>query len=240
MDNKLPEILKRKRAEKNLSQDAVAEAIGKSLRQYIYYETGESVPRHDTIVKLATLLEFEPKELYESATELHTLNEPAVPFLEKRRKSKQSHNLYEVPFVPIKAQAGYVKAVDQETYLNTLEKYALPPGVNPQGAVWRYWEIEGDSMEPSYHSGDYILTSQVHQFDWENLRNFYAYVIVTDDRVLFKRLYCKNALEWVLISDNEKEFPQQLLPVELIKEVWVMRRHIVNKVPIPQKFEIKV
>jgi hypothetical protein len=58
--------------------------------------------------------------------------------------------------------------------------------------------------------------------------------------VLFKRLYCKNALEWVLISDNEKEFPQQLLPVESIKEVWVMRRHIVNKVPVPQKFEIKV
>lgn len=225
------------RTQNGLSQQDMADKLEISQQVYSNIESGKKKKIDaDFVVKYKEVTGINLWDLPENVVN----DGPRPSVMEQRRKAKQTHNLFEVPFVPVKAQAGYVKAVDQETYLNTLEQYALPPGVNPQGAVWRYWEIEGDSMEPSYHSGDYILTSQVHQFDWENLRNFYAYVIVTEDRVLFKRLYCKNALEWVLISDNEKEFPQQLLPVESIKEVWVMRRHIVNKVPVPQKFEIKV
>lgn len=166
-------------------------------------------------------------------------NEPKS-FLEQRRQQKNKSEPFMVPLVPVKAQAGYVTAMDQEVYVDTLEKYALPPGVNPQGAVWRYWEIEGRSMEPEYKDGDVLLTSQVPYMDWENLRNFYAYVIVTPERVMFKRVFCKNELEWVLISENEDEFPQQLLPVEFIKEVWVVRRVIKNKLPPVKMFEIKV
>lgn len=168
------------------------------------------------------------------------VQEPVISYLDKRRNQKNKSDPYLVPLIPVKAQAGYVRAMDQEIYIDTLEKYALPPGVNPQGAIWRYWEIEGDSMEPVFHSNDIILTSQVPQMDWENLRNFYLYVIVTPEKVLFKRIYAKNDLEWVLISENEINYPQQLLPVEFIKEVWVYRRSIVNKAPPSKMFEIKV
>lgn len=168
------------------------------------------------------------------------VNEPEN-FIEKRRSQKNHKpEVQTAPLVPVKAQAGYVRAIDQSTFIDTLEQYALPPGVNPHGAIWRYWEVEGESMEPAFHGGDIILTSQVHQMDWENLRNFYLYVIVTNDRVLFKRIYCKNQLEWVLISENEEHFPQQILPVEYIKEVWVFRRSIMSNAPPTKKFEIKV
>lgn len=170
----------------------------------------------------------------------NNISEPELSYLQRRRQQKNKSEPYMVPLVPVKAQAGYVTAMDQEVYVDTLEKYALPPGVNPQGAVWRYWEIEGRSMEPEYKDGDVLLTSQVPYMDWENLRNFYAYVIVTPERVMFKRVFCKNELEWVLISENEDEFPQQLLPVEFIKEVWVVRRVIKNKLPPVKMFEIKV
>jgi phage repressor protein C with HTH and peptisase S24 domain len=167
-------------------------------------------------------------------------------YLSKRRQSKQNVTPFMVPFVPVKAQAGYVKAVDQETYLNTLEQYALPPGIQPHGANWRYWEIEGNSMLPTFKSGDIILTSQVHPMDWDQLRNFYVYVIVTKDidtgleGVIIKRVYCKNSLEWVLISENEAEFPQRLLPVEYIREVWVYRKTIKTDASPPKKYDIKV
>jgi phage repressor protein C with HTH and peptisase S24 domain len=161
-------------------------------------------------------------------------------FTDQRREQKVENKPFMVPLVPVKAQAGYVKSFDQSTYIDNLEQYALPPGVNPHGAVWRYWEVEGESMEPAFHSGDIILTSLVHQMDWENLRNFYLYVIVTEEKVLFKRVFSKNNLEWVLISENEEHSPQQLLPVEFIKEVWVFRRSIVSKAPPTKVFEIKV
>jgi phage repressor protein C with HTH and peptisase S24 domain len=173
---------------------------------------------------------------------LDELNEPTTEkYHIKRRTQKQSQKgPTMVPFVPIKAQAGYVRALDQEMYLDTLEKFALPPGVSGHGAIWRYWEIEGDSMEPVFKSGDIILTSLVHPMDWENLRNFYTYVIVTADRVLIKRIYCKNPLEWVLISENEENYPQQILPVEYIKEVWVYRRTWSTRAEPTKRFEIKV
>lgn len=125
-------------------------------------------------------------------------------------------------------------------YIETMEQYALPPGVKPQGANWAYWEIEGNSMEPVFKGGDIILTSQVPQMDWENMRNFYIYVIVTEERVLFKRIYCKNQMEWVLISENEEQYPQQLLSVEYIKQVWIYRKTIKTDAAPTKKFEIKV
>ena len=168
------------------------------------------------------------------------INEPEQSYLEKRRSQSLIKTNYLVPFLPIKAQAGYVKAIDQEMYLDTLEKYALPPGVSGHGAIWRYWEIEGDSMEPVFTAGDIILTSFVHPMDWENLRNFHCYVIVTKERVLFKRVYCKNQLEWVLISENEDQNPQQLLPIESILEVWVYRKTWGTKAAPSKRFEIKI
>lgn len=191
-----------------------------------------------------------PNSSVNESEEQSIANEPvAESYLSKRRKSKSAPSKpYMVPFIPVKAQAGYVRAVDQQVYMDTLEKYALPPGVNPHGNVWAYWEVEGDSMLPQFREGDIILTSYVHPMDWENIRNFYTYVIVTHDqasemfrqRVLFKRLYCKNALEWVLISDNEELYPQQLIPVEYIKEVWVYRKTWSTRAEPPKMFEIKV
>ncbi|MEO6610702.1 MAG: S24 family peptidase [Chitinophagaceae bacterium] len=161
-------------------------------------------------------------------------------YLVKRRAQKNSVQPFLAPLVPFKAQAGYVKAEDQSVFIDALEKYALPPGVNPQGAVWRWWEIEGTSMMPVFKSGQTILTSQVPFEDWAQIRNFYVYVIVTETRVLVKRLFAKSPDQWVLISENEKEYPQKLLPVQEVKELWVFRRKLVDDAPPSKMFKIKV
>lgn len=224
----------------------IATAIGMKTRTYISDLLSGTKPINENVVeRFKVYLNVNPEFLKGEEVEM---------FLEKSNKSNSSNYQQErlarknhisnkpfmVPLVPVKAQAGYVRAIDQSRFIDTLEEYAMPPGVNPVGAIWRYWEVEGESMEPAFKSGDIILTSQVHQMDWENMRNFYLYVIVTDEKVLFKRIYAKNQLEWVLISENEENYPQQLLPVEYIKEVWVFRRHIVNHAPPTKIFEIKV
>lgn len=179
-------------------------------------------------------------ETWLKANEVEEVPQEAPDYRQQRLNQKNRSTPFMVPLVPVKAQAGYVRAMDQEVFVDTLEQYGLPPGVDPHGAIWRYWEIEGESMQPLFNSGDYILTSLVPQMDWENLRNFYLYVVVTTDKVLFKRVYCKNEREWVLISENEEHSPQQLLQVENVKEVWIYRRSIVKKAPPGKTFEIKV
>jgi phage repressor protein C with HTH and peptisase S24 domain len=235
----LSEILRKRRKELNLTPDEIAVKIGKSKRTYLYYEENRE-PRHDVLQKLAKVLQFDPSEIYDDGAKQNEVQESQTSYLQHRRGLKAVHMIATAPLIPAKAQAGYVKAVDQERYMDTLEQYALPPNVDPRGANWAYWEVQGDSMEPAFRSGDLILTSQVHPMDWENLRNFYVYVLVTDERVLIKRVVAKNTLEWVLISENEDNYPQQLLLVEYVKQLWVFRRRIESSAPPTKTFEIKV
>jgi transcriptional regulator with XRE-family HTH domain len=232
------EKIEQARISAGLSQEDMAEKLGIGRSTYQYWE--KKTPSIDKILKVAKALNL-PEDYFFGENDENIISDSEISYSQKRLTQKNTPtNPLTVPLVPVKAQAGYVKAIDQSTFIDTLEQYALPPGVNPQGAIWRYWEVEGSSMEPAFNTGDVILTSQVHQMDWENLRNFYLYVIVTDERVLFKRVFCKNSLEWVLISENEEQYPQQILPVEYIKEVWVFRRSIIAKAPPTKEFKITV
>lgn len=162
----------------------------------------------------------------------------AVPYFEQRREQKNEKAPLEVPLVGIKAQAGYLKGFEQTDYIDTLDKYSLPPGVNPAGAVWSYFEVDGESMEPTLYAGDVVLTSMLPHEDWADIKKFYVYVILTSEQLLVKRVYKKSSVEWVLISDNEEAFPQITLKVEDVKQVWVFRRHIRSRVAPPREFKI--
>lgn len=233
------------------SQQELADKTGIPKDRIAKWEQGKGQPKVKDSNTLSKLFEeLFPRETPASdksqpyglpeGVELIETNAEAKSFLEKRRAQKNSHSTFMAPLVPAKAQAGYIKSHDQITFLDTLEKYALPPGVDYRGAIWRYFEIEGDSMEPTFHNRDVVLASMVPQMDWPEIRNFYIYIILTETNLFIKRLFRKTAKSWVMISDNEKEYGQVLLPVEEIKELWVFRRHIDSKAPPPKKFEIKV
>ena len=159
-------------------------------------------------------------------------------YLLQRREQKNIDAPFLVSLVAIKAQAGYIKGYEQVDYMDTLEKYSLPPGINSTGAVWRYFEIDGDSMEPTLSSGDVVLATMVPVEDWNDIKNFSVYIILTHDQLLIKRLYQKSKTEWVMISDNEEAYPQVLLPTEDVKQLWLFRRQIRSRIPQPKEFKI--
>jgi phage repressor protein C with HTH and peptisase S24 domain len=160
------------------------------------------------------------------------------PYLLQRREQKNIDSPFLVSLVAIKAQAGYIKGYEQVDYMDSLEKYSLPPGINPTGAVWRYFEIDGDSMEPTLGAGDVVLATMVPMEDWNDIKNFSVYIILTRDQLLIKRLYQKSRTEWVMISDNEETYPQVLLPTEDVKQLWLFRRQIRSRIPQPKEFKI--
>lgn len=155
-----------------------------------------------------------------------------------RLVEKNNGRVLQVPLVGIKAQAGYIKGFEQVDYVDTLEQYSLPPGINPIGAVWRYFEVDGDSMEPTFSPGDAILATMVPAEDWKDIKNFCVYIILTRDQLLVKRIFKKSDAEWVLVSDNEEAAPQVRLPVENVREVWQFRRQIRSKAPLPKEVKI--
>jgi hypothetical protein len=159
-------------------------------------------------------------------------------YLNTRLQQKNDTSPFIVPLVGVKAQAGYMKGYEQVDYLEALEKYSLPPGVNPTGAIWRYFEIDGDSMEPTLSPSDVVLATMVPVEDWKDIKNFGVYIIHTADQLLVKRLYRKSSSDWVMISDNDEAYPQVLLPVENVRQVWMLRRHIRSTAPQPKEFRI--
>src|SRR5688572_15579893 len=61
--------------------------------------------------------------------DISRFEEPKIPYLQARQNKKNSVTINTAPLIPVKAQAGYVKAMDQSVFIDTLEHYALPPGV---------------------------------------------------------------------------------------------------------------
>jgi phage repressor protein C with HTH and peptisase S24 domain len=93
-------------------------------------------------------------------------------------------------------------------------------------------------MEPTLSAGDVVLATMVPVEDWNDIKNFSVYIILTHDQLLIKRLYQKSRTEWVMISDNEEAYPQVLLPTEDVKQLWLFRRHIRSRIPQPKEFRI--
>jgi phage repressor protein C with HTH and peptisase S24 domain len=225
-----------------LSQASFAAKLGLT-RELINKIESERIPiTKRTIKRVQSFLEAAPfsqevKILGKSATDV---KKSTQPYFIERRDLKAQPASYQVPLVAIKAQAGYVRGFEQVDFVNTLDQYSLPPGVNPTGAIWRYFEIDGDSMEPSMSSGDVVLATMVPEEDWNDIKNFNVYIILTEDQLLIKRLYRKSEKEWVLISDNEEANPQVLIDAEKVKQLWLFRRHIRTKIPQPKEFKIAV
>jgi phage repressor protein C with HTH and peptisase S24 domain len=149
-----------------------------------------------------------------------------LPFIEQRRNSKLTDEPYLVPFVDIPAQAGYTKAYQQRDYIATLKKYPILPDVDPTGAIWRYFQVDGDSMEPEILAGDTLLCSQVPKEDWFEIRDMHTHVIVTDELLLIKDAHpVEEEKEFWLLSQNPA-YEAILLKAVDIRQIWVMRRHV--------------
>lgn len=154
---------------------------------------------------------------------------PAVPFIDQRRNNKMNDEPYMVPYVDVPAQAGYTKAYQQRDYIATLKKYPILPDVDPTGAVWRYFQVDGDSMEPEIQAGDTLLCSQVPKEDWFEIKDKYTHVVVTEDQLLIKDVHPDpEELEFWLLSQNPAHEPF-IVKARDVRQIWVMRRHIKSR-----------
>jgi transcriptional regulator with XRE-family HTH domain len=171
--------------------------------------------------------------------DLNNIPEPK-PFLEQLRDYKNADEPYLVPFIDIPAQAGYSKAYQQRDYIATLKKYPILPNVDPTGAVWRYFQIDGDSMEPAFKSGDVILASLVTKEDWNQFTDFNTYVVVTHENLWIKDVYKESPEEWILLSRNENCVTCDPFPVKVkdVLQLWVMRRHVRNRAEKHKLYDI--
>lgn len=178
---------------------------------------------------------------YHPYTNEQALEEYKTPYLLARRKQKTQPEPENegIVYVPIAAQAGYSTRYHDPLYLHNLEKTNLP-GFPYKGERYRVFDVKGDSMEPTYKEGYHLVCERIEQDQWYQIANFYIYVIVLENDILVKRLYKKDPETFVAISDNEEFYPQFLIMVKDVKELWLVKRKIDWEMAPPKKFEIKL
>jgi phage repressor protein C with HTH and peptisase S24 domain len=222
-----PLKVKEIREKLNLTQQELADKTGIPKDRIAKWEQGKGSPKvEDSLILQGLLEEDVPREPF-------LVQDPGdPPYHIKRREAKNSAGVFMVPVVPAKAQAGYARSYEDVTFLNQLEMRPIFPGVDHRGAIWRYFEVQGDSMEPALFERDLVLVRMVPPEDWEGLKNKQVYVIVTDKDVMVKIVNRKDRDTWILTSSNPRH-KQRTIQVKDVKEVWLYWRMLRGGLPLP-------
>lgn len=90
MDNQFPKIIKGLREQKKISQKDMAEHLNISQRAYSHYETGESEPKMEALIRLANFFNL-PIDVLVGRYTLPDLPEPK----ERKTRKRNPPNKYE-------------------------------------------------------------------------------------------------------------------------------------------------
>jgi transcriptional regulator with XRE-family HTH domain len=145
--------------------------------------------------------------------------------------NKESETKKNISHVPTKAQAGYGGQIDCPIFESDLEKFSIP-GSHFHEDDYRSFEVEGESMEPNFFKGDNVVCSAIAPVYFaQALRENAAYIVVTEDSILLKRIVNKIASESkiTIVSDNPA-FENKDIDVNDIKEIWKVEGLITTRI----------
>jgi transcriptional regulator with XRE-family HTH domain len=144
------------------------------------------------------------------------LSENKGNYLAKRRAMKLAGGRPDIPFVPMKAAAGYLNGYADPDYIDELNTFTLPM---LSGGNYRAFEIMGDSMLPT-PSGSIIVGEKVENL--EEVKNNFTYIVVSkSEGIVYKRIDKNNRIKnkLTLVSDNPAYQPYQINSDDVV-ELW--------------------
>jgi hypothetical protein len=134
----------------------------------------------------------------------------------KRRAMKLASGRSDIPFVPVKAAAGYLAGYADPEFVDELNTFTLPMLA---GGNYRAFEIIGDSMLPT-PSGSVIVGEKVDNV--EDIKNNTACIVVSrHEGIVYKRVQKngRNKSKLTLASDNPVYHPYTV-NTEDVLEMW--------------------
>lgn len=192
------------------------------------YEEERAEPRIEVLELVADMFKLTLDELLRK-----DLSEQTGNYLAKRRALKMSTTAVQIPFVPVKAAAGYLAGFADHEFIDELNTFTLPM---VSGGNYRAFEIVGDSMLPT-PSGSIIVGEKVDELD--GLKNNSACVLVSrNDGIVYKRIQknikAKNKL--TLVSDNPS-FRPYTISSEDVLEMWEAQ-FVISKAGATQNWNV--
>ncbi|MBS1760958.1 MAG: LexA family transcriptional regulator [Bacteroidetes bacterium] len=192
------------------------------------YEEERADPRIDVLEVVCNIFKLTLDDILRK-----DLSETKGSYLAKRRAMKLVGGRTDIPFVPVKAAAGYLAGYADPEFIDELNTFTLPMLT---GGNYRAFEIIGDSMLPT-PSGSVIVGEKVN--DLENLKNNAACIVISrNEGIVYKRIQKngrqKNKL--TLVSDNPSYHPYTVNAEEVV-EMWEAQM-IISKASTQQSWDM--
>ncbi|HUQ96980.1 MAG TPA: LexA family transcriptional regulator [Chitinophagaceae bacterium] len=175
------------------------------------YEEERADPRMEVLEVVADMFKLSLDELLRK-----DISEGKGTYLSKRRAHKLAVGRGDIPFVPVKAAAGYLAGFADPEFIDELNTFTLPM---LSGGDYRAFEIVGDSMMPT-PSGSVIVGEKVENLEEIKSNNTYVVVSKTDG-IVYKRVMRNNRqkAKFTMVSDNPAYQPYTVSAEDIV-EVW--------------------
>ena len=192
------------------------------------YEEERADPRIDVLEVVADMFKLSLDELLRK-----DVSEAKGSYISKRRAQKMVSGRADIPFVPVKAAAGYLAGYADPEFIDELNTFTLPM---LSGGDYRAFEIVGDSMMPT-PSGSVIVGEKVESLDEVKSNNTYVVVSKTEG-IVYKRMLKNNRVKnkYTLVSDNPAYQPYSVNAEDIV-EVW-QAQMILSKANQQQRWDV--
>jgi len=192
------------------------------------YEEERAEPRIDVLEVVCDMFKLTLDEILRK-----DLSDNKSNYLAKRRAMKLAAGRSDIPFVPVKAAAGYLAGYADADYIDELNTFTLPM---LSGGNYRAFEIIGDSMLPT-PSGSVIVGEKVNDLD--DVKNNSACIVISrNEGIVYKRVQKNNRSKnkLTLMSDNPV-FQPYTVNSEDILEMW-QAQVVISKINSQQKWDM--
>ena len=165
---------------------------------------------------------------------LKDLNNSSGNYLAKRRAMKLAGGRSDIPFVPVKAAAGYLAGYADSEFIDELNTFTLPMLA---GGQYRAFEIIGDSMMPT-PSGSIIVGEKIDN-NPDEIKSNQPYIVVSrNEGIVYKRIVKNNRQKnkFTLVSDNPQYQPYQVNAEDIV-ELWHAQM-VLSKVSQQQRWDM--
>lgn len=192
------------------------------------YEEERAKPHLDVLETVCDIFKLTMDEVLRK-----DLSDNKGNYLAKRRAMKLSGGRPDIPFVPVKAAAGYLNGYADPEYIDELNTFTLPM---LSGGNYRAFEITGDSMLPT-PSGSIIVGEKLENMD--DIKSNNTYIVVSkSEGIVYKRIEKNNRVKnkLTLISDNPAYQAYHILADDIL-EMW-QASVVISRAASQQRWDI--
>ena len=220
--------LKYLRKLRGLTQEEFANKLSIKRSLLGAYEEERAEPRIEVLEVVADMFKLTLDDLLRK-----DLGDNKGNYLAKRRAQKLAGGRTDIPFVPVKAAAGYMAGYADPEFVDELNTFTLPMLA---GGNFRAFEIIGDSMMPT-PSGSVIVGEKVE--DLSDLKSNQTYIVVSrNEGIVYKRVLKNNRSKnkLTMVSDNPTYQPYSM-NAEDVMEIW-QAQMVISKANTQQRWDV--